>query len=92
MSKFFVKTNQIKEPNIEILGADVNHIKNVLRKNIGEELEICNKENSNKKIKKIEKIENNCITCKIIKILTNTSEKNVQIHILQVILHKILFF
>lgn len=83
MSKFFVKTNQIKEPNIEILGADVNHIKNVLRKNIGEELEICNKENSNNYIAKIEKIENNCITCKIIKILTNTSEKNVQIHILQ---------
>ena len=83
MSKFFVKTNQIKEPNIEILGADVNHIKNVLRKNIGEELEICNKENSNNYIAKIEKIENDCITCKIIKILTNTSEKNVQIHILQ---------
>ena len=83
MSKFFVKTNQIKEPNIEILGADVNHIKNVLRKNIGEELEICNKENSNNYIAKIEKIENDCITCKIIKILTNASEKNVQIHILQ---------
>ena len=35
-----VKTNQIKENEIEITNGDVNHIKNVLRKNIEDEIEV----------------------------------------------------
>lgn len=36
MYRFFVESNQIGEESISITGADVNHIKNVLRMKIGE--------------------------------------------------------
>lgn len=47
MPRFFVKTEQIKEKQIIIIGEDVKHIKNVLRKQIGDKLEICNQETGN---------------------------------------------
>ena len=40
MHHFFVTPEQVKEENIWITGSDVNHIKNVLRMKLGEELEI----------------------------------------------------
>lgn len=40
MHHFFVTPDQIKEEKIYIEGSDVNHIKNVLRMKIGEELQI----------------------------------------------------
>lgn len=40
MHHFFVTPQQVKEENIWIVGTDVNHIKNVLRMKIGEELQI----------------------------------------------------
>ena len=40
MHHFFVTPEQVKEETIIIDGSDVNHIKNVLRMKIGEELEI----------------------------------------------------
>lgn len=40
MHHFFVTPEQVKEEHIRITGSDVNHIKNVLRMKIGEELEI----------------------------------------------------
>ena len=44
MPRFFVKKEQVKETTIEILGEDIKHIKNVLRKQIGENIEICDKD------------------------------------------------
>ena len=44
MPRFFVKTEQIEEKMITIIGEDVKHIKNVLRKQTGDNLEICNQE------------------------------------------------
>ncbi len=41
MHHFFVTPDQVKEEYIYIEGTDVNHVKNVLRMKIGEELEIC---------------------------------------------------
>lgn len=38
MHRFFVESQQIKEKEIRIVGADVNHIKNVLRMKPGEEI------------------------------------------------------
>ena len=52
MPKFFVKANQIENEQINIIEKDVNHIKNVLRKQIGDKIEICNQETE-------EKIQNN---------------------------------
>ena len=45
MPRFFVKSEQIAQETIHIIGEDVKHIKNVLRKQIGDNLEICNQEN-----------------------------------------------
>ena len=44
MPRFFVKTEQIEDKTITIIGEDVKHIKNVLRKQNGDNLEICNQE------------------------------------------------
>lgn len=40
MHHFFVTPDQVKDGNIYIEGSDVNHIKNVLRMKVGEELQI----------------------------------------------------
>lgn len=42
MYKFFVEPSQIQDKRIVITGSDVNHIKNVLRMKIGEEIAISN--------------------------------------------------
>lgn len=42
MYKFFVEPSQIQDKRIVITGSDVNHIKNVLRMRIGEEISISN--------------------------------------------------
>lgn len=47
MPRFFVKTEQIKGKKIIIVGEDVKHIKNVLRKQLGDIIEICNQETGN---------------------------------------------
>ena len=46
MRKFFVKQENIKEEKIDILGTDVNHIKNVLRLKIGDKIQIGNSQTS----------------------------------------------
>lgn len=42
MFQFFVKPEQIQDKKISIIGSDVNHIKNVLRMKVGEEVAISN--------------------------------------------------
>ncbi len=42
MYQFFVKPEQINDKDIRIVGSDVNHIKNVLRMKIGEEIAVSN--------------------------------------------------
>ena len=58
MPRFFVKNEQIRGTTIEILGEDVKHIKNVIRKQIGDNLEICDQDTRKSYMCKIEKIEN----------------------------------
>lgn len=40
MPRFFVKPEQVREDCLVICGADVNHIKNVLRMSVGEEISV----------------------------------------------------
>ena len=81
MPRFFVKTNQVKDSKIYIQGEDVKHIKNVLRKEIGNELEICNSENKETYICKITNFNINHIECKIIKKLDEQENKlNIDIY------------
>lgn len=47
MYQFFVKPEQIVDKRVYINGKDVNHIKNVLRMKVGEELAISNGEDGN---------------------------------------------
>lgn len=83
MRKFFVKSEAIKEDKIEILGSDVNHIKNVLRLKIDDEIQICNQETSENYICQISKIEQNCIETKILQKIEATNEGNIELHIFQ---------
>lgn len=83
MPKFFVKQEQIQENKIIIKGQDVNHIKKVLRTQIGEELHICNSENGENFLCDIEKIENENIVCQIKQKIEENVEANVEVTILQ---------
>ena len=83
MPKFFVESSQIKDNKIVILGQDVNHIKNVLRKTIGNNIEICNKDNSQNYLAEITSINKEKIECKTIKIIENNTESNIDITIFQ---------
>ena len=82
MPRFFVKTNQVIDNKIYIQGEDIKHIKNVLRKEIGNELEICNYETQKSYICKITNFNVNDIECEIIKTL-NEQENKLNIDIYQ---------
>lgn len=66
MYKFFVAQDQISDENIKIIGEDVNHIVNVLRLKIEDQIIICNKENQEKFITKIISENKECVCCKIL--------------------------
>lgn len=83
MPKFFVKNEQIENEKIKIINDDINHIKNVLRLNIGSEIQICNSQTGENYNTEIEKIENDIIECKIKNIIKENVESNVNIHIFQ---------
>lgn len=83
MPKFFVENNQIKNDTIYIKDKDVIHIKKVLRKNIEDEITICNEDTKQDYLCKITNIEENEITCKILKELETNVESNIEVSIFQ---------
>ena len=83
MPKFFVKQEQVKEEQIEIIGQYVKHIKNVLRKVIEDELIICNSENGNNYLCQISELNEGKIICKIKEKLENNVESNIKVTIMQ---------
>lgn len=83
MPKFFVKENQIQKEQITILGKDVNHIKNVLRMQIEDKIEICNSEKQENYLCEIKKISENQIDCKIIEKIQKTVESDIKVTIFQ---------
>lgn len=83
MSKFFIKSNQISNNNIKIIGEDVNHIKNVLRLKIDDDIKICDSETSINYICSINNISSNEINCSILKEVKDEVEGNVTLHIFQ---------
>lgn len=82
MPRFFVKSSQIQENEIKIIGEDVKHIRNVLRKRIGDNIEICNQENQKSYKCEIERIEEEQIVTKIEQEL-ESEENNVKVDIYQ---------
>lgn len=83
MYKFFVSYEQIKGNEAIITGEDVNHIKNVLRLTIGENIYICNKETSKSFMCKIVDFNNNEVKCEVLEGILETTEPNTYIHIFQ---------
>lgn len=83
MPKFFVKSNQIEENKIVILGEDVNHIKNVLRLNVDDNIQICDMDTAVNYNCGITKISNETIECIIFKQIESNSESNIYINVFQ---------
>ena len=83
MSKFFIKSNQIENNIIKITGEDVNHIKNVLRLKIDDDIKICDSETSKNYICSIAALNSNEIECTILKEAEETVEGNVELEIYQ---------
>lgn len=83
MYKFFVNEEQIERNEVIITGEDVNHIKNVLRLTIGENIFICNKETSKSFMCKIIGFDNSKVECEVLEEILNTTEPNTYIHIFQ---------
>ena len=83
MSKFFVRENQISNNKIEILDDDVNHIKNVLRLSVDEEIKVCDQDSSKNYNCKILEISPKKVICEIFEELENEAEGNVELHIYQ---------
>lgn len=75
MPRFFVKSNQISENTICIIGEDVKHIKNVLRKQIGDNIEICNQDEETAYRCEISEISEERILNKILEKITSVENK-----------------
>mgnify|MGYP004454854601 FL=1 len=82
MPKFFVENENIKENKIYIV-EDYNHIKNVLRKNVGDELEVCNKSTEENYLCSIKNILDNKIECEVSKKTEGKAESNLKITVFQ---------
>ncbi len=65
MYQFFVAPEQIRGKEIIITGENVNHIKNVLRMKVGEELAVSNGTDGKEYRCGIKKIEENCVECEL---------------------------
>ena len=83
MSKFFVKTEQINNNDIVIIGDDVNHIINVLRMKKTDEVQICNQDTGDNYNAEIVNYSKNEVECKIISKINETTESNVHITLFQ---------
>lgn len=83
MPKFFVKSEQVADNKIYITQNDVNHIKNVLRAQIGEKIEICNSDTSENFLCEIEKIEKEKIECNILEKIKSNVESSIHVTIFQ---------
>ena len=83
MPKFFVNNNQIKEDRIIITGEDVNHIKNVLRLKIDDNIQVCNSDTAKNYTCGITKLNDNNIECVIFNEIDSEAESNVHINVFQ---------
>ena len=83
MPKFFVRNNQIKDNNIIIVGEDVNHIKNVLRLNIDDDIQVCDIDTSINYTCGISRIDNDKIECNIFNQIDSKAESTIHISVFQ---------
>lgn len=83
MPKFFIKTNQIYDNYIILGNEDVKHIKNVLRMQKNDKINICDIYTSKNYLCEIYEINDENIKCKILEQIISDSEPNVDITVFQ---------
>lgn len=83
MPKFFVSSDQIEGEKVTIIGEDVNHIINVLRLKIDDNIVIGNKQSGVTYNTKIAEILKEKVICKIKNINENSAESNVKVSVFQ---------
>lgn len=82
MSTFYIKNEQMDEDKITIQNDDFNHIKNVLRYKIDDEIDVCD-ENGIRYKTKIEKFEDGSVILKITEVSNDSTECNINITLFQ---------
>ena len=82
MHRFFIQAENIKRNTARISGSDINHIKNVLRLNPGDDLELFDG-TGNVYAAKIKKIDKKEVVCEIASYRESKSEPHVQVTIIQ---------
>lgn len=83
MPKFFVNSNQINDNRVIITGEDVNHIKNVLRLSVDDDIQVCNLETAENYTCGIIKLNNDNIECNIFNKIVSEAESNIHINVFQ---------
>lgn len=83
MYKFFVEPSQIQDKRIVITGSDVNHIKNVLRMKIGEEIAVSNGIDNNEYRCGIEEYTDQEVICTLRFVKEDKVELPAQIYLFQ---------
>lgn len=82
MHHFFVTPEQVRESHIYIEGSDVNHVKNVLRMKLGEELEICDGKDK-KYLCEIEEMTSDYVCARILEELKADTELPSKLYLFQ---------
>lgn len=83
MYQFFVEPEQIQGKDIFITGSDVNHIKNVLRMKIGEEIAVSNGQDGKEYRCGIVSMDDNTVRCELRFIKEDGLELPVRVHLFQ---------
>lgn len=83
MYHFFVEPGQIQGMKISITGKDVNHIKNVLRMRIGEEVSVGNGIDGKEYRCAIDAFEEDCVVCKLLFVREDGVELPVKVTLFQ---------
>ena len=83
MHHFFVTPEQVRENHIWIQGTDVNHIKNVLRMRIGEEVAVSNGQDGKAYHCRIASFEENSVRCELLSVDTESTELPARIYLFQ---------
>ena len=82
ISTFYVKNEQVNDKIIRIIGPDVNHIKNVLRYQVNDTLEVCD-QSQTRYYTKIDAMSAEEIVLKILETAQNSTEAKVKIDLYQ---------
>lgn len=82
MHRFFVDSENINNGKIQIDRADVKHIKNALRLEIGDEIEVCDKMGTDYRCK-ISKIEKEEVFCEVLETYKSKGESEIDISLFQ---------